>query len=339
MNNTTNTQKVRREYRYNENQHEQKPGSNLPVLHSVIEAYLLRIRQIPSLSSADKKRLAMKYRNTGDPKTAYSLVAANLRLVVKIAHEYYRRWTLSIMDLIQEGNLGLIQAVKKYDPYKEVKFSFYASFWIKAYIMRYIIDNLRLVKVGTTRDQIKLFYNLRREQGRLEKMGIYPAPELLAETFDTSEKTIVEMQQRLGESEFSLDEPVGDGWNETNGDFISGDKKPFDDEVAEAELKQILRQKLDDLKKSFDERERFILDCRILSDSPLTLKSIGDEYGITKERVRQIEKKLKKRISTYCLNENHHLSRKLRDLRPANSVLSDCMGTNEEGNYRRCNAG
>jgi RNA polymerase sigma-32 factor len=229
----------------------------------------------------------------------YKLVTSNLRIVVKIALEFHHHWTANLLDLIQEGNIGLMQAVKKFDPYRGVKLSHYASYWIKAYILKYIMDNWKLVKIGTTQTQRKLFFNLQKEKKRLEALGFDPAPKRLAETFSTTENKVIEMEQRLGDWEPSLDQVIGDDWKETRGDFISDDKEPIDKKMARHELQELFNQKLLEFKDTLETKEREILEQRLLSETPQTLEVIGEKYGITKERVRQLEERLKKKIRQY----------------------------------------
>ena len=279
--------------------HEQLPLPPVPVSADPLQAYLAEVRRIPLLTPEEEKALAVRYRETGDRAIAYNLVTANLRLVVKIALDYQRQWMLNLMDLIQEGNLGLMQAVKNFDPYRGAKLSYYASYWIKAYILKFVMDNWRLVKIGTTQVQRKLFFNLQKEKNRLEKMGFYPGPARLAEAFETGEDKVIEMEQRLGDWEPSLDHPVGDDWRETRGDMISDMTELFDTRIANAELQQIFSSKLVDFKETIDAKELEILEQRILSEEPVTLQSIGDRYGITKERVRQIESRLVGKIRVY----------------------------------------
>ncbi|MCX8043256.1 MAG: RNA polymerase factor sigma-32 [Desulfobacterota bacterium] len=273
--------------------------SQLPISYDALQAYLAEVRKIPLLTPEEERELAIRYRETGDMEAAYRLITANLRLVVKIALEYQRQWMLNLLDLVQEGNIGLMQAVKNFDPYRGVKLSYYASYWIKAYILKFIMDNWRLVKIGTTQMQRKLFFNLQKEKARLEKMGFYPGPARLAQALDTDEDKIIEMEQRLGDWEPSLDHPVGDDWRETRGDLLSADTEVFDVAIADRELQQIFNEKLSDFKESLDDKERDILETRILSDTPVTLQAIGDKYGISKERVRQVENRLIKKIRQY----------------------------------------
>ena len=273
--------------------------AHVPATRDPLQVYLREIRKTPLLTPEEEKELTSRYRKTSDPDIAYRLVTANLRLVVKIALEYQRQWTFNLMDLIQEGNLGLMQAVKNYDPLKGVKLSYYASYWIKAYILKYIMDNWRLVKIGTTQVQRKLFFNLQKEKNRLEKLGFSPGPARLAEAFNTTEENVIEMEQRLGDWEPSLDQPVGESWKETRGDLLSADRQLFDTTIADHEMQKIFSQKIREIKDQLDNKEIELLEKRLLSENPLTLQEIGDKYHITKERVRQIENRLKKKIRLY----------------------------------------
>jgi len=277
--------------------------SGLPVSRDPLQAYLAEIRKTPLLTPEEEKNLTRKYKETGDKDIAYRLVTANLRLVVKIALEYQRQWIFNLMDLVQEGNLGLMQAVKNYDPYRGVKLSYYASYWIKAYILKFIMDNWKLVKIGTTQIQRKLFFNLQKEKNRLEKLGFRAGPEQLAKALGTEEEKIIEMEQRLGDWEPSLDHPVGEDWKETRGDMMSADKEFFDLKIADNELQKLFNKKLKTFMSTINEKELEILEKRILSEAPQTLLEIGKGYGITKERVRQIENRLKKKIREY-MKEN-----------------------------------
>ena len=280
----------------------------LPVSYDALQAYLAEVRKIPLLTPGEERELAIRYRETGDKEAAYRLITANLRLVVKIALEYQRQWMLNLLDLVQEGNIGLMQAIKNFDPYRGVKLSYYASYWIKAYILKFIMDNWRLVKIGTTQMQRKLFFNLQKEKARLEKMGFYPGPARLAQALDTDEEKIIEMEQRLGDWEPSLDHPIGDDWRETRGDLLPSGKEMFDTAIADHELQQLFNEKLKEFKDSLEEKEREILETRILSDQPVTLQAIGDKYGISKERVRQIENRLVGKI-------RHHMENQLPDFK------------------------
>ena len=165
------------------------------VLYDSLRRYLLELRKYPLLSKEEEQKLALAFKEKGDLKAAYVLVVSNLRLVVKIAMEYQKSWVTDLMDLIQEGNIGLIQAVKKFDPLKGIRLSYYASFWIKAYILKYILNNWRLVKIGTTQAQRRLFFNLQKEKARLTSQGYQPDAKYLAEILEVREKDILEMNE------------------------------------------------------------------------------------------------------------------------------------------------
>jgi len=271
-----------------------RPGQYpLPAVQDTVRAYLVQIRRFPLLSPRQNAALAIRYRETGNKKYATSLATANLRLVVKIALQYYGQWMFDPMDIIQEGNVGLIQAIKKYDPFRGVKFSFYAAYWIKAYILRFIIDNVRLVKVGTGKTQRMLFYNLRKEKNRLEGMGFNPAPERLALALETDSWKIIEMEQRLDGHEISLDAMQADGLSTSRYQLLHSETVMFDTALADQQLFSVALQTLETFKASLDPRRQDIFTERVISDNPSTLQTIGKRYGITKERVRQIEKGLK----------------------------------------------
>lgn len=283
-----------------EQEKEREAQTSLPARVDPLTRYLNEIGKHELLSREEEHELAVRYREQGDLDAAYRLVTANLRLVVKIASEY-RRAAFNLLDLIQEGNVGLMLAVKKFDPYKGVKLSTYAAWWIRAYIIRYIMENWRMVKLGTTQAQRKLFFNLRKEKRRLENLGFKPEPRLLAERLDVSEKDVVEMEQRLGASEPSLDTPVGDEeGGQTLGDRLSFHGEGADEVLGDAELKAIFHEKLMDFARTIeDERERLIFEERLIAEKPLTLQEIGKRFGVSRERARQLEARLIKRLRAY----------------------------------------
>ncbi|MGD8370262.1 MAG: RNA polymerase factor sigma-32 [Syntrophobacterales bacterium] len=278
------------------------PSDSL-IPYDPLKHYLMEIKRYPLLSREEEQRLSIRYREKGDMEAAYRLITSNLRLVVKIALSFQRHWMRNLMDLIQEGNIGLMQAVKKFDPYRGYKLSYYASFWIKAYIIKFIMDNWKLVKIGTTQAQRKLFFNLRKEKERLLSMGFEPAPKLLAERLDVKESEVIEMDQRLGSWEVSLDAPVKEDSDSDHQSFIPSDEIGADDQLADFERKEILTQKLASFRTTLPEKERFIFDNRLLAEEPLTLQEIGDLYGISRERVRQIQVRITKKIKTYLQEE------------------------------------
>jgi len=274
-----------------------------PISFDPFRLYLNEIKRYPLLSREDERDLAIRYREKGDIESAYKLITANLRLVVKIAMDFQRYWMQNLMDLIQEGNVGLMQAVKKFDPYRGYKFSYYASFWIKAYIIKFIMDNWKLVKIGTTQAQRKLFFNLRKEKERLEAQGIEASPKLLSHRLDVKESEIVEMDQRLNSWEISLDSPLKEDSEDTHKSFLPSDDLPVDDQLADQEAKAILHDKLMLFKGQLKGKESVIFEKRLLTEDPMTLQEIGDKFGISRERVRQIESRLKKKLKTYLEEE------------------------------------
>lgn len=258
--------------------------------------YMAEANRYPLLSREEEHELAVRYVETGDLDAAYRLVTSNLRLVVKIAYEY-RRAAFNILDLIQEGNVGLMHAVRKYDPFKGVKLSSYAAWWIRAYILRFIMDNWRMVKLGTTQAQRKLFFNLRKEQQRLAAEGFSVGPKLLAERLGVSEEEVVEMDRRLSGDEVWIDAPVGEDGDTTFGERLTlpAARRP-DDALGNQQLQKLLREKLATFAEGLDERERYIFEKRMLAEDPVTLQHIGDKFGVSRERARQVEAQLVRRI-------------------------------------------
>jgi len=283
---------------------EESSAPSLPAVspRDPLYQYLKEASQHPLLDPDEEFSLAMKLKESGDLNAARTLVQANLRLVVKIAFEYKSMYA-SVMDLIQEGNVGLMKAVSKFDPEKGAKLSYYASWWIRSYILKYLLDNFRLVKIGTTQAQKKLFYHLVREQERLEAQGVSPKPKLLAQKLDVKENEVVEMQQRLSSrgSEVSLDAPVNQD-SSGRASFVSF--LPDESQGAEAlvihdELLSKLREHLPNFEKELSEKERKVLEERLLADPPRTLQDIANDYSLTRERVRQIEKNLILKLRKY----------------------------------------
>jgi RNA polymerase sigma-32 factor len=265
--------------------------------------YMDEIKRYPLLSREEERDLSIRYREKDDKNAGYRLITANLRLVVKIAMDFQRYWMQNLMDLIQEGNVGLMQAVKKFDPYRGYKFSYYASFWIKAYIIKFIMDNWKLVKIGTTQAQRKLFFNLRKEKERLEAQGIEASPKLLSHRLDVKESEIIEMDQRLNSWEISLDSPLKEDSEDTHKSFLPSDDLPVDDQLADQEAKAILHDKLMLFRQQLKGKESVIFDNRLLTEEPMTLQEIGDRFGISRERVRQLESRLKKKLKAYLEEE------------------------------------
>ncbi len=262
-----------------------------------LKKYLVEIRKFPLLSREEEFDLAKRWYDRKDLQAAYRLMVSNLRLVVKIAFDYQRAYS-NLLDLIQEGNLGLMQAVKKFDPYREVKLSSYAAWWIRAYILKFIIDNWSLVKIGTTQAQRKLFFRLKKEKRRLEAMGFNPGPKLLAGALDVRKEEVTEMEQRLGGGDLSLNAPLDPDSRKTYVEILpTGDA--LEEKVADQDFRELLAQKIEDFSRRLKEKEVFLLKHRLMADPPLTLQAVGDELKISRERARQIEKRLLNRLKTY----------------------------------------
>ncbi|HLU47024.1 MAG TPA: RNA polymerase factor sigma-32, partial [Planctomycetota bacterium] len=269
-------------------------------------AYLREVQRHPLLTPEQTHALAAKFVETQDPRIAAQLVTANLRLVVKIAYEYRRAYK-NIMDLVQEGNIGLMQAVKRYDPYRGVKLSSYAAWWIRAYILRFILNNWRLVKLGTTQAQRKLFFNLRKKRAELQAMGIDPTNAEIAKHLNVPESDVAEMDVRLAASEKSLDAPVGDadGRAITKVDMMPAVGAGPEAAMADEELQALLKDKLAEFRKTLAGKDKdiAIFDLRLVADDPLTLQDLGDRFGISRERVRQLEQRLLLRLRDYLKRE------------------------------------
>jgi RNA polymerase sigma-32 factor len=272
-------------------------GESISSLHS----YIKEISKYKLLTREEEAQLVKQLNETGDIVIAKKLVLANLRLVVKIAMEYKNAYK-NVMDLIQEGNIGLMKAVSKYNPEKGAKLSYYASWWIKSYILKFILDNFRLVKIGTTQEQKKLFYNLMREKERLMNQGIEPEYKLLSENLGVSEKAVKEMDLRLSSqgNEVSIDASIRD--EDNNGrilDTLSGSDIPMDDSLADLQSLEILEENLESFISGLKDRDREIFKKRLLTEVPPSLQSIADDYGVSRERIRQIEARLIEKLKVY----------------------------------------
>jgi len=268
----------------------------VPALHDPLRAYIAQISKYPVLKKSEEDAVVKRMLN-GDVEAAKLLVMSNLRLVIKIAFEYKNTYQ-NIMDLIQEGNIGLMKAISMYDPSKGAKISYYAAWWIRSYILKFLLDNFRLVKIGTTQAQKRLFYNLLQEQKRLEGQGLLALPDILSKNLDVKEKDIVEMTARLvGDAEVSLYQPISSTTGTKTLEDVYQDNSKRPDILAEEKENQMqLKERLTKIAESLNEKERMILKERLLSETPMTLQEIADKFGISKERARQIEEKILKKM-------------------------------------------
>jgi len=260
--------------------------------------YLAEIRRFPLLTREEEAEIAKRYHRHHDREDAFRLVTANLRLVVKIALEFARA-SRNVLDLIQEGNVGLMEAVKNFDPYRGIRFPSYAVWWVRAYIYRYLINNWRLVKIGTTQAQRKLFFNLRKETERLEAQGFRPEPKLLAQRMGVKESEVREMQDRMSQSEVSLDQPSGQSEDVALVEVLPDDSHNPEEAAAAGEWRNFARERVEEFAATLKDKELEIFNQRLLTEDPATLQEIGERFGISRERVRQIESRLKNRLRDF----------------------------------------
>lgn len=279
--------------------------SNLPALAPAkgltttdpLTSYLNEIRKYPVLSREEESVLSKKYYESKDPVLAQTLVKSNLRFVVKVAAEY-SKFGARMIDLVQEGNVGLMHAVREFNPYKGTRLITYAVWWIRGYIQEYLMRQYSLVRIGTTQNQRKLFYQLQKQKDALDAMGEKPDLALLSQRLGIPENEITDMAQRLSGRDVSLDRPVDDYSSASLQDLQkdNSNEESIDDRLAREEQLTILRQKIEEMRPELSEREKIILDERILNDEPLTLQEIGEKHGITREAVRQMEVRVMKKI-------------------------------------------
>jgi len=263
-----------------------------------LQLYLQEISKYPLLEPEEELELAKRHFDEGDVAAAHRLITSNLRLVVKIANEF-RKAQSNLLDLVQEGNYGLMQAVKKYNPYKGVRLSSYGAWWIKAYILKYLLDNNGQVKIATTASQRKLFYNLRKETERLLLEYEKVDSKLLAASLKVPEKDVIEMQKRLASRDVSLDAPLDVDSASTRSDFLTDDQETIEDYLADQQVKVLFSGYLVEFRDSLKGRDQELFDLRLTSEEPLTLQDIGTKLGITRERARQIEARIIEKLKAF----------------------------------------
>jgi RNA polymerase sigma-32 factor len=280
--------------------HAARPSDTSLARLDPFQTYMREIQQHPLLTPEEEHDLAIRYAETGDVEAAARLVTANLRLVVKLAYEYRRAYR-NMMDLIQEGNIGLMQAVKRYDPYRGVKLSSYSAWWIRAYMLRFILNNWRLVKIGTTQAQRKLFFNLSKEKARLNALGIEPSHAEIAHQLKVDERDVIEMDRRLSRGDASLDTPISDndGRATTRMELLASAASGPDTLNEEHQIQELVRERLEEFRKTLRGKEVAIFEKRLVAEEPLTLQQLGDEFGVSRERVRQLEARLAGRLREY----------------------------------------
>jgi RNA polymerase sigma-32 factor len=272
------------------------PISRLPVVKNSLETYLVQINQFPLLNQEEEFKLAVRYRKHNDIEAAHKLITSNLRFVVKVAFEY-KSYGVKLLDLIQEGNIGLMMAVKKFDPYKGYRFISYAIWWIRAYIQNFIIKTWSLVKIGTTQAQKKLFYKIGKVRKALESNGENEKKyELLAHDLDVTKEDIMEMEQRMSSRDLSLDAPFDESQELTHLDLLKEESPNQEETFAQEEEKKIREHEVQDAMRRLNEKEVYVLQNRIMAEEPLTLQQIGDHLKLSRERVRQIESEALKKL-------------------------------------------
>jgi RNA polymerase sigma-32 factor len=281
-------------------------GTRALALRDPMAAYMAEVRRYPLLTREEEHELAVRWVEHGDQEAAKKLVTSNLRLVVKIANEY-RRGYQNLLDLVQEGNVGLLKAVQKYDPYRGVKLSTYSGWWIRAYVLKHILNNWRLVKIGTTQNQRKLFFNLRKQRDALIRAGVDPTAENIAKGLDVSEEEVVEMQKRMASPDASLNAPLGTedegGDARTRLDMLEDEAEDPEDEVSSNQFKRMLHEKLRSFGATLEGREAEIFTERLIADEPITLQDLGDRWGVSRERARQVEKRMVLRLRKFLQDE------------------------------------
>ena len=283
-----------------EKKQETKTHAQLPATTNTIERYLAEISNHPVLSREEEHKLATKYKEDGDLEAARQLIRANLKFVVKVANEY-KNYGINPMDVIQEGNLGLMQAVKRFDPTRGYRLISYAVWWIRAYIQNYVVKTWSLVKVGTTQAQRKLFYKLRSTKNEMDLTKQQLSPEdykLLADKLGVPDQAVIEMDKRMKTKDFSLDTEIKDKSEATHLDFLQDKQLDQEDIISKAQEEVVVQEGLSDALEILSDREKYIIKNRVLSESPLTLEEIGQIYEISRERVRQIESAALKKIRT-----------------------------------------
>lgn len=272
------------------------------VLYDPLTNYIARTKKYPFLTEKEEYELAVKYRANGDRNAAYRLVTSHLILVVKIAMKFGKMYS-NIFELIQEGNVGLLEAVKRFDPFRGTRLSTYATWWIRAFILKYIVDNLKIVKAGTTNVRRKLLFKLRSEIERLEREGYNPDTKLLAEHFETTEEDIIDIGEAISSQDISLDAPIDKNSKEKVGDTIESKGQSHEEKVEEDEFRDLFYKKMSKFEEGLNDYEKEILRNRILSEDPATLQEIGDKFNVTREAIRQAEQRLHEKLKKYFEKE------------------------------------
>ena len=271
--------------------------SRSPVVSDPMQLYLKEISQFPVLSKKEEEKLSKQFYETKDPHIARLLAQANLRFVVKIAAEY-TRFGARLIDLVQEGNVGLLHAIKEFNPYKEVRLITYAVWWIRGYIQEYLLRQYSLVRIGTSAKQRKLFYLLRKQQEQLNQALPYKSDtqQLLTHS-GFKEKEVQDMRQRLDARDLSLDQPLSENSTSTLLDIQPQvEEESMEDNLSFFQEEEMMLKSIKNIRPQLNTKELFILDKRLLSNHPLTLQEIGKKFSVTREAIRQVESRLIRKI-------------------------------------------
>ncbi len=269
-----------------------------------IKRYIQEVNKYPILSKEEEEELIRRYREQHDTDSAKKLLLCHLRLVVRIAFEYYNKYFCSLFDLIQEGNVGLMFALKKFDPSKGVRLSTYAQWWIRAYILKYLMSNYSLIRIGHSRAEKRLFYSLKKAKEKLSQMGYDPQnPKILAEFVKEDEKDVIEMNKRLSESVISLEQPASESERRILAETIEAEDINVEREIIKKEMDEKLKKKLQQFRATLNEREKVIWDKRLVAENPVSLQAIGDKFKISRERVRQIEQRITKKLKKFLVSQ------------------------------------
>ena len=276
--------------------------NRVPTPSSTLDQYLREINQVPLLTVEEERSLAWRFRQEGDKRAGHRLVEANLRFVVKVAFEY-RSYGLRMADLIQEGNIGLMKAVQKFDPDKEIRLISYAVWWIRAYIQNFILKSWSLVKLGTTQAQRKLFFSLARTKREMDRTSVEQGSgsdshdaDKVAKKLHVKPAEVREMELRMEGRDLSLDAPMGEDGGSSHVDFVASEDQGQDDSLSVAQERTVVSGKIGAALSRLDRRERFIVEQRVMAERPMTLKELGDHFGFSRERARQLEIRAKDKL-------------------------------------------
>ncbi len=286
----------------------EEASSSLPALSNSLQSYLAQIRDYPVLSREEEYELAMRHRETGDLEAARKLIVSNLKFVVRIANEY-KNYNVNTMDLIQEGNIGLMKAVRGFDPTKGYRLISYAVWWIRAYIQNHIMKTWSLVKIGTNQSQRKLFYKLRSTKNKIEATGAEMGEDIyseIARELDVPDSQVIEMDRIMSGKDLSLDANIEGSTERTYVDML-GDTFDQEQFLEDSQTRPLVAKKIKEALANLKDRERYIIERRVLTDSPETLEKLSRKFGISRERVRQIEKNALSKIRKEFQKEHFHV--------------------------------